>query len=148
MCKLCKYALAFKCKICGFIISSHCKLYNTALIREFTKDLPKGIFTKPTTQRYFCQSGKYDVIYSQCIGAVCSKHKRVRYLTKSDILGLVIDSGELDDRILFVDLSTRVFADQDKVNIIFDDFVHQVKSLRIPTYFYNPKSQQLSVPQL
>lgn len=124
--KLCEYARYTHCTECNTLLHKECKKFVVARAKMLCKEvLPFTLNQQVKPKDKFCWGRDVSKVKSACFKYASRIGQPIRKLTINQVLAIVLSNEEFEGRVLYIDYTTKVQGDADKVKGVIQSFIDQ-----------------------
>lgn len=125
----CKYYKVVGCKECEFITKLNCAKFRKSHCSFLCRNLGKFNFVKqPELKDKVVWSRDLIAIKSLCAQRSIKRNIEVTKYTFNQVLNMELSNEDIPGEVIFVDCSTKILGDIDKISSVLQSFVDRVSS--------------------
>ncbi len=124
---LCKYSTQNKCTSCNYVSYKQCEKFRRAHVRMLIEEiLPFKSTEIRNVTGHVVWSRDINKIKMSCALSAVAHNSKVRKLTLNQVMSLTLESQEVSDKIIFIEISQKIQGDQEKVLNVLRSFIDRV----------------------
>ena len=125
--EFCNYHSQLKCDKCDFVLYKECSLFKKAHVKHLIGDLLPFNYVAINTIPGHIKWGKdINKVKMSCANTAVALNSKVRKLTLSQVLAITLESQEITDKVLYIELSSKIQGDIEKVIGVLKSFLEKM----------------------